>query len=415
MGNKMPRLIRSIGLLTAAWLACVSTSGFADPARLGPTFMVSTSSAGPQSLPSAVRLTDGGFVIVWGLSSFFGGGPRSPGIFGQRFNAVGSKVGNQFQLNSRFNVLGTISFKVAAAGIGDGFAGVWDYTSATGGGILMQRYDTAGARAGSNARVAFDGIIQSSMSAARLGDGGLIVTWSGQDVFAPTFTGDTEIWGQRYSSSGKEVGERWFQVNSVKAGYQSQPVVASLGSGGFVVVWGVDSSRVAGQVYAASGAPIGGEFTIRTATAPVGDFSPAVTGLANGGFVAAWVESDTSAAGVYAQRFSAAGTPVGAVFRVNNYLGNSQNGPSIAGLTEGGFVITWTSAIQDGSAEGVYGQAYTSASVPLGEFAVNSRKEGRQWHASVAPLADNSFVVTWASDAQEGFPFGIYAQRFRVQ
>ena len=50
---------------------------------------------------------------------------------------------------------------------------------------------------------------------------------------------------------------------------------------------------------------------------------------------------------------------VGAQFQVNNYTSNTQTGPSVAGLSGGGFVATWQSYGQDGSNYGIYGQRYS--------------------------------------------------------
>ena len=45
-------------------------------------------------------------------------------------------------------------------------------------------------------------------------------------------------------------------------------------------------------------------------------------------------------------------------FQVNTYTQSSQNDPSITGLSDGGFVVTWGSDGQDGSGYGVFGQRF---------------------------------------------------------
>lgn len=103
--------------------------------------------------------------------------------------------------------------------------------------------------------------------------------------------------------------------------------------------------------------------------------NPSITALADGGYVVTWTSNlqDGSNYGIYAQRYSADGSLVGGEFRVNTTTANHQNAPSIAALSGGGFVVTWTSVNQDGSSSGVYGQQYGANGVPIGgEFRVNT-------------------------------------------
>ena len=84
---------------------------------------------------------------------------------------------------------------------------------------------------------------------------------------------------------------------------------------------------------------------------------------------------------------------------------------SSTALEDGGFVITWTSAKQDGSGEGIYAQRYDSAGGAVGEeFQVNSFTRDWQIFSSVAGLNDGGFVITWSSRYQDGSGYGIYAQ-----
>lgn len=49
---------------------------------------------------------------------------------------------------------------------------------------------------------------------------------------------------------------------------------------------------------------------------------------------------------------------LGPEFRINSYTASAQSYPSVATLTDGGFVVTWQSNGQDGSGYGIYGQRY---------------------------------------------------------
>jgi Ca2+-binding RTX toxin-like protein len=85
----------------------------------------------------------------------------------------------------------------------------------------------------------------------------------------------------------------------------------------------------------------------------------------------------------------------------------------VAALADGGWVVTWASDGQDGSSGGVYGQRYTSGGVVSGpEFQVNAFTTGDQSNPSVTALSDGGWVVTWNSSEQDGSGYGIYSQRY---
>jgi hypothetical protein len=101
---------------------------------------------------------------------------------------------------------------------------------------------------------------------------------------------------------------------------------------------------------------------------------------------------------------------VGPEFRVNNTISGTQEDPAIAGLNDGGFVVTWTSP--DGEDEGIFGRRYTAAGEPVGvQFRVNRTATRTQHDSSVVALKDGGFVVVWQSH-EAGDTAAIYGQRF---
>src|SRR5205085_8521011 len=102
---------------------------------------------------------------------------------------------------------------------------------------------------------------------------------------------------------------------------------------------------------------------------------------AAGDFVVTWssVGQDGSGYGIYAQRYSAAGAPLGSEFRVNTYTTSDQSQPSVAMGAAGDFIIAWSSIGQAGGVSDVYAQRYSVAGVALGtEFRVNTFTTGEQ-------------------------------------
>src|SRR5205823_4737941 len=157
--------------------------------------------------------------------------------------------------------------------------------------------------------------------------------------------------------------------------------------------------------------PLGAEFRVNTFTTN-DQIIPSVAVAAAGDFVIAWASSgqDAVGQGVYAQRYSAAGVPVGGEFRVNTFTTGNQGGQAVAVDAAGNFVVAWQSLGQDGSGYGVYAQRYSAAGTPSGgEFRVNTFTADNQRNAAVAMDATGDFVVAWHSNNKDGDLYGVYA------
>lgn len=155
---------------------------------------------------------------------------------------------------------------------------------------------------------------------------------------------------------------------------------------------------------------VGGEILVNTTTDNY-QGKPSIAALTDGGYVVTWQDAsasggDTSGAAVRAQRCDAGGNKVGGELLVNTTTSDFQWQPSAAALADGGFVITWidesgTGGDTDGRA--IRGQRYDSNSAKAGgEFLVNTTTAGDQNETSVAGLAGGGFVVVWTDDSETG-------------
>ena len=242
--------------------------------------------------------------------------------------------------------------------------------------------------------------------------GNFVVVWTsyGQD-------GSSDgIFGQRYDGSGVPLGAE-FRVNTSTTGGQYLASVAAGSSGDFVVVWASvdqDGSQygVFGQRYTVGGMPLGPEFRVNTYTTGT-QRAPAIAADSSGSFVVAWMSAgqDGSSYGIFGQRFASSGVPTGPEFRVNTSTTGYQLLPSVAAGPAGTFVIVWTGV--DGSNSGVFGQRYASSGTPTGpEFRVNTYTFGLQDHPSVALDSSGNFMLVWQSVPQDGSDHGVYGQRY---
>jgi len=244
--------------------------------------------------------------------------------------------------------------------------------------------------------------------------GNFVVVWESN----PQDGSYSGIFGQRFGSPGSPLASE-FQVNSQTTNSQRFPTVATDGPGNFVVVWQSytqDGSGwgVFGQRFNSVGGPVGSEFQVNTYTTE-NQFAPAVAVDGSGNFVVVWESSaqDGSYSGIFGQRFSSTGGPVGSEFQVNSSTTDSQSGPTVAADGSGSFVVVWESYTQDGSYFGIFGQRFGSTGSPVGsEFQVNSFTTGTQYHSAVAADGSGTFVVVWDSYIQDGSGWGAFGQQF---
>lgn len=293
-----------------------------------------------------------------------------------------------------------------------GFIATWVSLSQDGSlnGIYAQRYAADGSADGEEFRVnASTTTSKTDPHVTALADGGFVITWVSND------SDDNGVFAQRYNADGTARGDE-FMVNTVETDAQDKHSITALSDGGFVIAWTSvgedgDLEGIFAQRYADDSDPIGTSgFQVNTYTTSL-QYAPSISGLADGGFVVSWVSNgqDGSSTGIYAQRYDANGNPDGSEFIINATTASAQYSPSIVGLADGGFVATWTS--NDGSGEGVYSRVYDADGNTSGaDIRVNVTTTNNQSNASVAALEDGGYIVTWTSQSQDGDGTGIYAR-----
>lgn len=161
-------------------------------------------------------------------------------------------------------------------------------------------------------------------------------------------------------------------------------------------------------------APVGGETLVNTTTAGF-QIHPSIAALSGGGYVVTWTAEnqggDTNF-GIWAQRYNASGVAQGGEIHVNTTNTSVQFDSSVVGLTGGGFVVVWHGN-GPGDGEGIFMQRYDATGGALGlEMRVNTFTGNTQDASAVGALSGGGYVVAWTSQNQDGTFRGIYAQRY---
>jgi uncharacterized delta-60 repeat protein/CSLREA domain-containing protein len=162
-------------------------------------------------------------------------------------------------------------------------------------------------------------------------------------------------------------------------------------------------------------APLGGEVLVNGTAA--GQQTSGGTGAGSvamdlaGNYVVVYTDTDSNSGDVFYRRFDSTGTAIGSAVRVNSTTTDAQGNARVAMASNGTFVVTWTSNLQDGSGTGIYARRFAADGTALaGEFRVNTTLTGNQSEPTIAMSASGAFVIGWISS--DGSGTGIRGQRY---
>jgi VCBS repeat-containing protein len=364
-----------------------------------------------QEKSSITSLNDGGYVVSWTSDGQDG---SDEGIYLQRYDYNGEKVGLETLVNTNTKYT---QKEAAITSLNDGgYIVSWTtYVSGNFYDIHKQRYNKEGQKIGGEMRVnTHTSHKQVDSSITSLDSGGYIVSWTSWNQDGH-YDG---VFLQRFNSNDEKVGGE-VQVNTRTGSHQFDSEITTLKDDGFVVTWtsfGQDGDRygVYAQRYNKNGEKEGEETLVNTYTGGY-QSEPTIGALNDGGYIIAWESSwiDGDDDGIFTQRYDANGNKVGGETQVNTYIKDGQRSPSITALNDGGYVVSWESYKQDGSRYGIYTQKFNSDGKKVGdEIQVNTYTSGDQTESSITSLSDGGYIISWTSYYQDGNSNGIYTQRF---
>jgi hypothetical protein len=279
----------------------------------------------------------------------------------------------------------------AIAGLPDGgFVTVWTRSVSGTQSIVAQIHNRNG-RAVDSEFVVGPGSLTPSV--APLAGGGFVVNWTTNGV----------VQGRIYDATGDAIGTQ-FTANTTPNGVQATSQVAALAGGGFVIAWRDPHNgtfdNIRGQVFAANGTKIGGEFIGGDAVAGVEDHLDIVA-LSGGGYVVSWYQTGGDSSfgyGARAQVFDASGTKLGAAFTLNTITQGTQQTAELAALPSGGFVAVWTddgntmSGEPNNGNQGVWAQLFDASGNKVGE---DIHVDAGSGMADVEVIPGVGFAVVW--------------------
>lgn len=375
---------------------------------------VNTETTNSQQNPAIAVDANDNFVVVWESLNQDGSGY---GIYAQRFDNTGNAIGSEVQINTTTS--NDQRFPSVAMDNAGNYTIVWQSLGQDGDGwgIYKRRFDNTGTALTGEVLVNnYTTGQQRFADIAMDDDGDFVVVWES----------DFYIYMQRYNSAGVA---RWpieLLVNTT-VNTQNYPVVAMDSDGDFVVAWqSLDQDGDGYGVYLrgfSSNGNIAINESLVNTTTTNSQLSPDIAMDMDGNFTIVWVSNlqDGSQEGIYAQRFSSAGTPQGSEFLVNTTTTGAQDNPSINMTMNGDFIVAWNDYGQDGSRFGVYFKGYSAnGNITNAETLVNTTTNEFQQFSAIGLDTKTTATIVWqdgernTASSVDGDDYSIVIQRYDV-
>lgn len=291
---------------------------------------------------SITALPDGGYVVAASISNEQPVGPQQPELIAHRFDAAGNpfgdpfqidlaELGNVVQMDVTYSEDGTLLFNYNAAGdITDGVLQTFFVKTSLTGEVVVGP---------TNAGVSESDNREDDSASASLSDGTTLVV-----SLADDFDNDVDdgLFARIFDAEGNPDGN-FFPITDANDGDQRDPHVVALDNDTFVVVYRSDSevggdtpNNVNAVIIDNNGNVLVREFTVNTDALVGGATEPDVAVLDDGNFVVVWRDFIDSDIGI--SIFEPDGTRV--LDTSFDPGPSSDNDPSVA-ASEDGFVVSW--------------------------------------------------------------------------
>ena len=321
---------------------------------------------------------------------------------------------NYYQTNeTEYAVVGSLPgdqvFPDAAVTPSGGFV-VWqdNITDGSGWGVSARRLDSTLSGTLSTFRVNVQGTNdQQNPRVALLQNGGAAFVWQGGKP------SQEQIYARFLSPA-----HTWLTTDDVPVSAQFVTNVFALYGLATNTTTTVVTNRIRGRITYTTN-------TTRTVTATVAtnttvstlnfQINPAIATLANGNVVIVWSSFNqagpVSLQDVYGQILSPAGQKIGDQFLINQFINYNQRTPTVAALSNGGFVVAWVSeqervvGVPNASPATPSQMAYPSVDIYARLYDANGDPQGDEFlantdsnpcaHPSVAAGTDGGFMIAW--------------------
>jgi FG-GAP-like repeat len=351
-------------------------------------------------------LPDGGYLVVWTDQSR-AHNPNGAAVVGQRYDAAGNKVGGEVYLTP-FASENQVSPAVAVLPNGNiAVAFVDRFDVDLDNDIYVRVFDSA-------LNFIRTDVIDAGMNRTVAP----ALTVFGNGNYAVSYTvgsgADTDIVGRIVTSATGVVGGQFDIANGTDNRDFSQ--LATLSNGNFVAVYQDEfngsptDTDIRYAVFSSAGTLMAGPNAVPGGNSSAAESNPDVAALRDGGFVVVWTDGATTTTDIRASIISNAITGVADDILVNTTTTGAQNNASVLALADGGFLVTW----DDDNANLVRAQRFDAVGNKIGsqfnlKFGVSASDT-----PEAALLTDGSHIAYALGDTTTG-DFDVMTTIFRAR
>jgi hypothetical protein len=371
-------------------------------------FLVNTYMANNQ-YNSGIDINDNGyFVIAWMNNGFPGGSGND--ICVRRFDSNGNPLGIEFLAN--YYVNGEQENPQVIMEDDNSFFVVWFTNSLPGGNsqdICMRKFDSNGNPLGPEYLVNSPYGEQRVHSVDRDANGNFVVTWQGSIGASSGF----DIYARRFDCNGNPLGNEFMVNPSTNYGYEQGPDVGMCDDGSFIITWtdqnypGGNNDEIVARRYDSNGNPLGAEFKVNQYINGPQTISR-IHVYSDGSFVIAWSSGEYPGGNnwdVCARLFDNNGNPKGYEFLLNTNIQGEQRYPNIDMDKDGNFILYWYDLTNpNGSGSDALVRRFNSDGSPFDsqEFIINSNIEGYQTRDDIAMINPLKFIAVYQDQNYPG-------------
>ena len=332
----------------------------------------------------------GGFVAVW---EHWENGVAGSDVEGQRFDGLGNAQG-VFQVNTSSGRDGSPAVAMNSAG---DFVVAWvDDDSEE---VCARMYLADGTPLTGELVVAASGDFIRTLPAVAMATGrNFMVTWEERVVDADEGALDADVWARYHDAATGACSE--MMVNITTSGEQTEPTIAALDGGGWMIAW-ESETNIVGRRFAAAGSSVTGELTLNSQTTGSQN-DPNLAELPGGGYAVVWRGPGfgTDDDGIQLRTFASDDTATGPEIEINSFTTSWQAEPSVDADSACNLIVVWESS---GSPEGdsddssIQGRIFFADGSPhLQQFQVNTEATGAQNEPSTGFISDYGFPAMGA-------------------
>ena len=231
------------------------------------------------------------------------------------------------------------------------------------------------------------------------GSGRWLVIWQSRNQELPGWA----IYGQRFGPVAETLGEE-FRVNVFNIASQDGQALAMAEDGSFAVAWNGPDRTSAGPVislrrFDADGRALAGDRRISDDPGRT-QLLPRLDHLPNGQLILVW-EADLGAEGfdLFSRRALGVGEPAGPISTVNQIRAEAQRRADLVATEAGGSIVVWQDVLADGDDWGIRLRCLDASGQGPSEQTVNQTTARLQYQPRVALRPDGQFAVVWQDTA----------------